>query len=201
MMYYLFINNYKTISTEEFYKWYKGEIEYYGKTLMIVFDDGYYEDYYLAYPIIKRYNFKATSFIVGSRIKETTNVYNKTNIGFIGLDIINKLKKEYPNFEFQSHSYNMHIKINNTAKIFLIDNNEIENDFKLNNKFNFSSIAYPYGAYTKNIKDLLYKNNNYYLGFTFGINKYASRKSDRYAIPRIEIPDYADINLLKKWLM
>ena len=58
MMYYLFINNYKTISTEEFYKWYKGEIEYYGKTLMIVFDDGYYEDYYLAYPIIKRYNIK-----------------------------------------------------------------------------------------------------------------------------------------------
>ena len=87
---------------------------------MITIDDGKYEAYYLVYPIIKKYNFKATSFIVGSRTKNKTKKYNKTEINFIGLDIVNKVRKEYPNFEFQSHSYNMHIKINKTAKIFLI---------------------------------------------------------------------------------
>lgn len=46
MMKYLYINGYKTISSEEFYHWYYGEIDYYGKTLMITIDDGYYEDYY-----------------------------------------------------------------------------------------------------------------------------------------------------------
>ena len=40
---------------------------------MITIDDGYYEDYYLVLPIIKKYNFKVTSFVVGSRIKEKTS--------------------------------------------------------------------------------------------------------------------------------
>ena len=128
MMEYLFNNGYKTISTEEFYKWYKGEIDFYGKTVMITIDDGKYEAYYLVYPIIKKYNFKATSFIVGSRTKNKTKKYNKTEINFIGLDIVNKVRKEYPNFEFQSHSYNMHIKINKTAKIFLMNEKELEED-------------------------------------------------------------------------
>ena len=95
MMEYLFNNGYKTISTEEFYKWYKGEIDFYGKTVMITIDDGKYEAYYLVYPIIKKYNFKATSFIVGSRTKNKTKKYNKTEINFIGLDIVNKVRKEY----------------------------------------------------------------------------------------------------------
>ena len=201
MMDYLFKNNYTTINTKEFYQWYKGEIEFYGKTLMIVFDDGNYEDYYIAYPILKKYNFKATSFIVGSRIKKISDAYNKNKIGFIGLDIINKVTKEYPNFEFQSHSYNMHRKINNTAKVFLMNNKEIELDFKLNSKFNFSSIAYPYGHYNIFMKNLLIKKLNYSLAFTFGISKYASRRSERYAIPRIEITGNADLNSLKKWLI
>ena len=96
---------------------------------MITFDDGNYEDYYLVYPIIKKYNFKATSFVVGSYINKKTNKYNKTKINYIGLDIINKIRKEYPNFEFQSHSFNMHKRINNTPIVYLMNNQELEEDF------------------------------------------------------------------------
>jgi peptidoglycan/xylan/chitin deacetylase (PgdA/CDA1 family) len=94
MMNYLYNNGFKTISTEEFYKWYKGKIEFYGKTVMITIDDGKYEDYYLAYPIIKKYNFKAASFIVGSRIHNKTKKYNKNESNYIGLDIVNRIRKE-----------------------------------------------------------------------------------------------------------
>ena len=201
MMDYLYKNDYKTINIGEFYRWYKGEIEYYGKTLMIAFDDGNYEDYYLAYPIIKKYNFKATSFIVGSRINKTTSLYNKNIINYIGLDIINKLRKEYPNFEFQSHTYNMHGKINETAKILLMNKKEIEKDFEMNNQFNFSSLAYPYGAYNKIIKNILNKNKNYSVAFSYGNNKYASRKCDIYSIPRIEISGEDNLKYLIKWLI
>ena len=72
MMKYIFNNGYKTLSSEEFYKWLIGKVEYDKKTLLITIDDGNYEDYYLVYPIIKKYNLKATSFVVGSRIKEKT---------------------------------------------------------------------------------------------------------------------------------
>ena len=199
MMNYLFINGYKTINTEEFYKWYTGKIEYYGKTLMITFDDGNYEDYYLAYPIIKKYNFKAISFLVGSKINKTTKKYNKINKGLIGLDIINKLRKEYPNFEFQSHSYNMHSLINGTGKLFSMSYQEIEEDFLLNRKYNFSSMSYPYGYYNKQIREVLYK-NNYSVAFGFWPYMCSSRESDRFLIPRIKINSTAGLNTLIKWL-
>ena len=56
MMEYIHQKGYNTINTEELYKWYIGEIEFNKKTLLITFDDGFYEDYYLVYPIIKKYN-------------------------------------------------------------------------------------------------------------------------------------------------
>ena len=53
MISYLHDNGYKTISTEEFYDWYSGKVEFDKKTVVITFDDGFYEDYYLALPILK----------------------------------------------------------------------------------------------------------------------------------------------------
>ena len=66
MIKYLYDHGYKTISTNELYKWYIGEKEIPKKTVMITIDDGHYEDYYLVYPIIKKYNFKALSFVIGN---------------------------------------------------------------------------------------------------------------------------------------
>ena len=77
MIKYLFYNGYKTINTIELYKWYNKKVEYDKKTVLISIDDGHYEDYYLVYPIIKKYKFKATSFVVGSRIQSKTPSYNK----------------------------------------------------------------------------------------------------------------------------
>lgn len=108
IMEWLYVNNFETINTEDFYYWYKGKTEYDSKTVLITFDDGHYDVYYLVYPILKKYNFKATSFIIGSRIKKKTPNYDKNKIGYIGEDVIDKIRKEYPNLEFQSHSYNMH---------------------------------------------------------------------------------------------
>ena len=156
MMEWLYSNDYKTINTTEFYLWYKGKIEYNRKTVLITIDDGFYDEYYLAYPIIKKYNFKITSFIVGSRIKKKTPKYNKNKIGFIGQDIIDKIKKEYPNIEFQSHSYNMHYRTkNNQIRIKRMDFEELKLDVLSNSKFGFTTMAYPYGKYNINIKSIL----------------------------------------------
>ena len=203
MMKYLYDNGYKTISSEEFYNWYMGKVEYDKKTVLITIDDGFYEDYYLVYPIIKKYNFKAISFVVGIRINEKTKLYDKYTTSYLGLDIINKVRQEYPFYEFQSHSFNMHFeaKINNRSQpiIYNMTLDKIKNDCLNNDKFNFTTMAYPYGHYYAKARDVI-KNHGYHIAFGFAPFKFATRNSDRYAIPRIKINGYSTIETLKKWL-
>ena len=199
MMEWLFVNNYKTISTKEFYQWYKGHIEYPPKTVLITFDDGHYDFYYLVFPILKKYNFKATFFIVGNRTQKETPKYNENKIGYIGEDIIEKLKEIYPNIEFQSHSYNLHNKINGKALIEYMSIQEIKLDILSNSKFNFTTMAYPFGKYNNNIKKILAE-QGYLCAFACGPFGYATRNSDKYAIPRIQLDGFANINNMIKWV-
>lgn len=200
IMEWLYVNNYKTINTEDFYYWYKGKTEYDPKTVLITFDDGHYDVYYLVYPILKKYNFKATSFIVGSRIKKKTPKYNKYKYGYIGEDVIDKIRKEYPNLEFQSHSYNMHYITNKcNPRIYCMNDNELEIDILENSKYGFTTLAYPYGQFNINIEMVL-KKKGYLCAFRFGPSDYASRSSAQYAIPRIKINGFVNKNYAIKWI-
>ena len=129
-----------------------------------------------------------------------TRPYNKNKTAFIGLDVINKVREEYPNFEFQSHSYNMHYYTsNNKHRIKSMSYEELENDVLMNERFGFTSMAYPYGDFNKDIQTIL-EQKGYLVAFRFGPSNYATRDSDRFAIPRIKINGTATINNLIKWL-
>ena len=200
MMKYIYENNYKTLSNEELYGWLNKKIELPKKSVMITFDDGFYEDYYLVYPILKKYKLKATTFVVGSRIKEKTLEYDENKTSFIGLDKINEIRKDYPNFEIQSHSYDLHYYTKNGKHAIKSKSiEELENDVKNNEKFGFSTMAYPFGDYNEKIEKIL-KDNNYKMAFRFSPSGYATRDSDFFAIPRIKIDGTKTLNDLKKWL-
>ena len=205
MMKYLYDNGYKTISTRELYKWHIGEVDFKIKTVLITIDDGSYEDYYLAYPILRKYNLKATSFVIGSHIKNITPPYYKYNSSSIGIDAIKKVRKEYPNFEFQSHSFNMHYSVldNITKKYYhkirTMTYEQLKNDTIENKKYGFNSMAFPYGEYREAMKEIL-KNQGYLLSFLFGKPKYATRNDSRFKIPRIEIKGTCNLSTFKKWL-
>ena len=204
MLKYIYDNKYQTISIKELYKWLIGEIKFNKKVLLITFDDGHYEDYYLVYPIIKKYNFKATSFIVGIRIKNKTAPYNPYNDSYVGLDIVNKVRKEYQNFEFQSHSFNMHFfvknKLNKTiSRINNMTNEELDDDILKNKKYGFFSMAYPYGSFNDKIIRIL-KNHGYLISFKFGPSNFATKDSNRFSIPRIKLNGNSNLTTLKNWL-
>ena len=201
MMKYLYDNNFNTISSSEFVDWYNGKIELPRKSILITFDDGFYEDYYLVYPILKKYNFKAISFLVGSRINNITDDYNPNSKKqhFIGQDVIDKVKIEYPNWEFQSHSYNLHKYNNGKHQIELSSNYEIYEDILKTKKFGFNVFAYPFGDYNDYIMKAL-EENNYDVAFGFGLKDYARRSDLRYNIRRIKINGYANLAYLKNWL-
>ena len=106
-MKYLHDHNYKTLTLDEFYRWKKGELKVPRKSVLITFDDGYLSNYMYAFDILKKYNMNGVVFFVGAYAKEY-GVEEGTIYDVMSLDLINKSKEEYPNIEFQSHSYDLH---------------------------------------------------------------------------------------------
>lgn len=202
-MQYLHDNGYTTISMDEFYSWYKGKCEFPKKTVMIVLDDGNLEDYYIVLPILKKYNFKATSFIVGKRAESEDSEYEPYKRKFITKELISRTEVEYPNLQYQSHTYDMHtVDSNGKRRLENYTKEQIVEDFEKNSEFEFKDLAYPYGWYDEEIIEVL-KEKGYRFAFTFtawGQEGYATRKSAQYEIPRIKINGFSNVNELKKWL-
>ncbi len=65
-MRYLKENNYHTITPEELYESLSGNHQLPENPVLITFDDGYLDNYENAYPILRKYGFKATIFVISS---------------------------------------------------------------------------------------------------------------------------------------
>jgi len=63
--------NYQTLTSEEFVRYKKGELKV-KKAVLITFDDGWRDNYIYAYPILKKYNLKATLFVITGWIDEAS---------------------------------------------------------------------------------------------------------------------------------
>jgi peptidoglycan/xylan/chitin deacetylase (PgdA/CDA1 family) len=67
--------NYKVISLEEAIEYLQTDFEKISGSIVITFDDGYGDNYYNAYPLLKRYNFPATIFLISDFIRNNGNKY------------------------------------------------------------------------------------------------------------------------------
>ena len=68
-------NNYKTITVKDLINYVYSDYELPEKCIMLTFDDGYYNNYTYAYPLLKKYNCKA----VISPIASFTEAYTRKN--------------------------------------------------------------------------------------------------------------------------
>lgn len=175
---YLKKHHYKTLSLDEFYDYYKGKKKIPRKSVLITMDDGYQSNYDLAFPLLKKYGMKATVFYIGSNeTGENKNYMNKET-----LDLI---KKNYPNIEIASHSYELHYD-----KSIEKGMDYLTADFdKMGDVVNTKYFAYPYGHYNEDIIKVL-KTKKYKMAFGFGPGKEhrkASRSDNIYKVPRLNI--------------
>lgn len=183
-------NHYQTITMDEFYKWKKGKLKLPLKTVMIVFDDGWRNNYTNALPILEKYNLKASIFVVW---KYSENASKEKKPSYITNTDIEKIEK-YNNIELLSHSYDLHIRKNAESKNYDLYDRDMKKVKSMNK--NMKYYAYPFGVSNKQYIKAL-KDNNCKLAFTFGPYDFASKNDDDYKIPRIGIFESTSFSKLK----
>lgn len=152
------------------------EIQKHNRRAFITFDDGFEDIYTNVFPILKKYNVKATVYacrsIAGKKVLSDEQMKTMQDSGLV---------------EFGSHSTN-HINM-------LEYSDDIVNDDIVKSKSTIESItgapctsfAYPYGKFTDAHVEMLEK-AGYKTAVIIGkkLKSYQELESDKYRIPRIE---------------
>lgn len=145
------------------------------KPILITFDDGYADNYSNAYPILKKYNFTATIFII-------TNMVGK-DPRFVTWEQVREMQES--GFVFASHTVN-HLPLTNLPAD-QIENELVQSRDEITQQLGVTPkyFAYPTGAYNLQIEDIVRK-TGYTAAFTIRYGQ-DGPKSDLYALERIPI--------------
>lgn len=178
-MRYLKENDYQTITPEEMLDAFKNNAPLPEKAVVITFDDGYLDNYENAYPILKKYDLKATIFVITDYVSLYPNYVTWDELKEMqGSGIIN----------LESHTMD-HLNLlkvdKNEARLQLSGSKHwLEAHLKKPIKF----IAYPEGDYNGEIIDML-KELGYEGAFTVSY-ALASKDENAYTLSRVPIFGY-----------
>lgn len=191
---------YTTLSMNEYDAWRKGKKRIPLRSVMITIDDGDIETYYEMMPILKKYCLKATYFMIGEKVKDTTDNYDPSKKQFLGMDLIEKAKMEYPDVELQSHSYGMHNRNGTSPYVLSMSKEEIENDFDKMRFLNTDVYCYPYGVHNDKILEVL-EEKSYRMAFKLDKSGVSTRSDNKFLIQRVGVNyDTSFVNFVK-WLL
>ena len=184
-MKYLYDNKYYTASLYELELYIAGKMILPERTVVITFDDGYRSNTKYAYPILKKYDFKAAIFLITSLIGEKENVIEHASWS--------DLKKCGDVFSYHSHSHNLHKLQKDGSSTFATSNaSTITEDLLITKALlSTSYIAYPYGQINRAIKKAT-ADAGFRMGFTT-VADYAKRRIDPTEIPRFTISPNIDL--------
>jgi len=174
-MKYLVDHGYHTISTDELYDFMEGKGALPDRPVLITFDDGYVDNYTNAYPILKKYNLKATIFIVTGFVSSRK--------GYLTWDQLREMEQH--GIMAQSHTVT-HAPLpelpDERIREELVESKRTA-EAELGHPIDF--IAYPTGAHDLHIVSIA-KAAGYRGGFTV---KYGNvdRSSNVYAMERVPV--------------
>ena len=122
-----------------------------GRAVVITFDDGLKSVSRYAYPILKQYGFKATAFIISSRIKRHPQKWAPKSLQFMSVSELEGIKDV---FDFQSHTHFLH-RVDGYRRPILLSRSyhNILFDFERSRRalaqFNLHVLflSYPFGGY------------------------------------------------------
>lgn len=174
-MKYLVDHGYHAISPDELYAFLEGKGTLPDRPVLITFDDGYVDNYTNAYPILKKYNLKATIFIVTGFVSERK--------GYLTWDQLREMEQH--GITAQSHTVTHaplpELSDERIREELVVSKQQAEAE--LGHPIEF--IAYPTGVHDLHIVGIA-KEAGYKGGFTV---KYGNvdRSSNVYAMERVPV--------------
>ena len=166
---------YTSITPEELYDFIVNGGELPERPVLITFDDGYKDNYTNAYPIMKKYGFKGTIFVVTGFL----GVYDN----YMTWEQAKELSDN--GFSIESHTYSH--KSMTEASDEEISKELTKSRDTIRNKLGIEAdfMAYPTGTYNLHIAELVQK-AGYKGAFTIKYDN-VSRESNVYALERVPI--------------
>ncbi|WP_273323456.1 polysaccharide deacetylase family protein [Vallitalea guaymasensis] len=192
-MMYLYDNGYTILTLKDFKDYIYENKPIPSNSVLITFDDGYKSNFEYAYPILKKYNFKATIFLISSQIQ---NYYEKFDSKKLQFCSVVELETCSDVFTYGDHTYNLHRKDGETNLPYMKFKSyeDIKNDITLSESIlskyidiDTKALAYPYGAYTDTSQQIL-KEKDYKLAFLTAKGK-VTKVTNPYYIRRYGISD------------
>lgn len=174
-------NGYTVISMKELNDAIDGKMNLPPKPIVITFDDGYYSNYEYIYPILKKYNVKASIFVVTDKIGQQIDgkkylsweeCLEMQNSGLV--EIYSHSKKHV----FYDKLPARKIRDDVIESYKVIEENLGDKKFK--------AFAYPYGAYTNDTVRALKNNGIDMQVYDIGINDF--NNFDKNFVKRVNIP-------------
>lgn len=157
------------------------------KSILITFDDGYMDNYYNAFPLLKELNLKATIFCITNALDGKYYLSEDTikEMSDYGIDIQSHTVN-HPNLDKLSYADQLAEMINSKKTLEKIINKEVY------------AIAYPFGDFNDDTIKAA-KEAGYTLGFTTN-RGFSDREDNLLKLDRIYVSSNYDLNTLKNIL-
>lgn len=185
-MKFLHNNNYNVIGLEEAAEYIKNRRRPPSKTIAITFDDGYYNNYEYAYPVLKRYGLPATLFVIVDKIGQP---------GWVGWKELKEMSDSgiiTIGSHTNTHPWLTGLSMEGIKKEFDVSKKILEKN--LGKKVDL--LCYPMGEYDRRAEDIANRS-----GYTCAVATNPGKSSsvrDIYAMGRVKISDSSD-NLFVFW--
>ena len=176
-------NGFKTLTIDEFVRWYDGEIDLPPKSVLITIDDGAKgtgkHNGNILNPLLEKYDMHATLFLIAG-----------------WWDINNYIG---PNLDIQSHTYDMHSRGTcGGGQLYCATYDQAKADIQTSLDIigRKESFCYPFYEVSTNAKNAV-KDLGFRVAFGGGNTK-ATRSSNRYIIPRYPIQSNHGVDYIKR---
>ena len=182
---YLKDNGYYTITLTDLYEYLMRDTPIPEKSVVLTFDDGYENNYTDMFPVLKKYNFKATIFVITSNIDKDPNSMTSKQL----------LEMEKYGVDIESHTVN-HDNLKDLPKdkqLATLIQSKKDLEKILNKQINF--FAYPYGGYNKSAIEAV-KEAGYTMAFTTD-GRWSSKKNGMLSLDRVYISSFHDMSVFK----
>lgn len=153
----------------------------------ITFDDGFWDTYRFAVPVLKRFRFPATFFLVSGLMGNTNrwDAHGSSGSGHSLMDWDQAKELSAAGFDIGSHSVT-HPVLPDIASA-LATQEVCASKHQLEDRLGIGirHFAYPYGRFDQRIRDLVCEAG--YESACSTLSGFANHESDRFALRRIEI--------------